>query len=41
MKRARILMPLLCLGIAGRGGDSSPVNEGKDRPVPPKQTKSP
>jgi len=41
MKCTWILLLLLCLGVAGCGGDNSPVNEGKDRPVPPKQTKSP
>ena len=35
MNRRWILALLLCLLVLGCGGGSDPVNEGKDRPVPP------
>ena len=35
MKSVSILLMLLCLLLAGCSGDSSPVNQGKDKPVPP------
>lgn len=35
MKTTWLLMLVLSLFVAGCGGDTSPVNEGKDRPTPP------
>jgi hypothetical protein len=35
MNRHCVLTLLLCLLLVGCGGGSDPVNEGKDRPVPP------
>jgi PBP1b-binding outer membrane lipoprotein LpoB len=38
MKSLSIVL-LLCLLLSGCGGDNSPVNEGKDKPIPPKKDK--
>jgi hypothetical protein len=35
MNRRWIIAFLLCLLVLGCGGGSDPVNEGKDRPLPP------
>jgi PBP1b-binding outer membrane lipoprotein LpoB len=35
MKSASIILLLLMLLLAGCGGNTDPVNEGKDKPVPP------
>ena len=35
MNRHWIIALMFCLLLLGCGGGSEPVNEGKDRPVPP------
>jgi hypothetical protein len=37
MKSAWIILLLFSLLLAGCGGGNDPVNEGKDKPVPPKK----
>jgi len=39
MKSASIIFLLVSLLITGCGSDNSPVNEGKDKPVPAKKDK--
>jgi PBP1b-binding outer membrane lipoprotein LpoB len=39
MKSAAILLMLAAMVLAGCSGDTGPVNEGKDKPVPAKKDK--